>query len=227
MKNKIALLLLSVMAALPILAAELTCQPVVFRKTARKALESRLRDCPEKNAQRYEKLKELFKAAGCSEDRLSEQPVRGFRDPNVIAVLPGESESTILIGAHFDNESNGHGVIDNWSGAVMLPTLYESLKSDPRRHTFIFIGFTAEESGLKGSNHYARHMTGEQIGRTRAFINLDCLGLATMAIFMLSADKKLSDMLADMAAAVKLPLRYSTRQAAAGTRILSAAKYPK
>jgi hypothetical protein len=208
--NNIVLLLLSVTTALPFLAADLAAQPVVLRKTSRMALESRLRDCPEKNAQRLEKLKELFKAAGCPEDRLSEQAVKGFREPNVIAVLPGQTESTILVGAHFDNESSGHGVLDNWSGAVLLPTLYESLKSDPRRHTFIFIGFTAEEAGLKGSNHYARNMTGEEVGRTRALINLDCLGLGTTAVFAISANKRLSDMLADMAAAVKLPLRYSS-----------------
>jgi hypothetical protein len=206
--SRSAWLLFLVMVALSALSAGLAGQPVVFEKTPRETLESRLRDCPEKNEKRYDKLKELFKKADCPEDRLSDQQVPGF-EPNIIAVLPGESESTILVGAHFDNNGSGHGIIDNWSGAVMLPTLYESLKSRPRRHKFIFIGFSAEEVGWKGSIHYARNMTREEIGRTQALINIDCLGLSTTAIFAISADKKLSNMLADMAAAIKLPLRYS------------------
>ena len=58
------------MVALSALSSGLFGQPVVFQKTPRETLESRLRDCPEKNEKRYDKPKELFKKAGGPEDRL-------------------------------------------------------------------------------------------------------------------------------------------------------------
>ncbi len=60
----------------------------------------------------------------------------------MICVLPGNSEKVIIVGAHFDHVSDGSGVVDNWSGASLLPSLYQALKDHPRKHTFIFIGFT-------------------------------------------------------------------------------------
>ncbi|MGA2533943.1 MAG: M28 family peptidase [Candidatus Aminicenantales bacterium] len=85
----------------------------------------------------------------------------GSPEPNIIATLPGLSDSTILVGAHFDYSPTGSplynpgisvlpfkgiGLIDNWSGALLLPVLYKSLGTRPREHTFIFIDFAAEET---------------------------------------------------------------------------------
>ena len=48
------------------------------------------------------------------------------------------------------HEENGEGVVDNWNGASLLPSLFESLESQALRHTFRFIGFAEEETGLSG-----------------------------------------------------------------------------
>jgi hypothetical protein len=190
----------------------LSGQKIGLGKTAREVLESRLRDCPEENGQRWRKIKDLFRTAGCGDDRLSEQPVPGSPEPNVICVLPGENETTIIVGAHFDNYGAGQGVIDNWSGAVLLPTLFESLKVLPRKHTFIFVAFAAEEAGLKGSSQYARKMTREDVARTRAMVNLDCLGLGATAVLRSGANKMLKDLLIKVAVAAKIHLRYVNYQ---------------
>ena len=42
------------------------------------------------------------------------------------------------------------GAVDDWSGAVMLPSVYQSLKSKARRDTFVFVAFAGEEGGLLG-----------------------------------------------------------------------------
>ena len=204
----------------------LSAQEVKFRTIPKEVVEGRLRDCPEKSAQRWRKLEEWFKAAGGG-DSLSEQPVSGYPDPNVICTLRGESDSTIIVGAHFDNGGWGHGVIDNWSGAALLPTLYESLKVVPRKHTFIFVGFAAEEEGLKGSSFYARHMTREEVARTRALVNLDCLGLGTTAVLTLSSDKMLMDMLVRVAGALKLRLGMGNLQGARWDADSFSGKIPK
>jgi hypothetical protein len=207
MRKRTAFCLVLYVAAFSVWPGRLNSQKVGFRKMAKEVLESRLRDCPENDGQRWRKLEDLFRAAGSGDDRLSEQPVPGFRDPNVICVLPGESETTIIVGGHFDNVGDGHGVIDNWSGAVLLPALYESLRVSPRKHTFIFVAFAAEEAGLKGSGQYARKMTRGDVARTRAMVNLDCLGLGPTAVLTSAANKMLTDLMIRVAAATKLPLR--------------------
>ena len=75
----------------------------------------------------------------------------GSKLPNLICVLPGRSQKVIIVGAHYDHpEEGGDGVVDNWSGASLLPSLYRSVKFDPRQHSYIFIGFAAEERAKSG-----------------------------------------------------------------------------
>jgi Zn-dependent M28 family amino/carboxypeptidase len=72
----------------------------------------------------------------CShEQHFSEQPVKGSKLPNVICLLPGTSDKVIVVGAHFDRVSEGDGVVDNGSGASLLPSLHEAVKIVPRKHT--------------------------------------------------------------------------------------------
>jgi hypothetical protein len=125
-----------------------------YRPVSRAAVETRLKQFSWKNNEREAKLKKMFQEAGC-DGYVTEQSVRGSKLPNVICILPGNSERTIIVGAHFDHNGAGDGVVDNWSGASLLPSLYEAIKPAPRNHTFIFIGFTDEESGLIGSRYYA------------------------------------------------------------------------
>src|SRR5437660_870655 len=87
-------------------------------------------------------------------------------------LLPGSSDKVIIVGAHFDRVSEGDGVVDNWSGASLLPSLYEAVKIEPRKHTYIFIGFTDEEQGEVGSHFYARQMTRDQVAAADAMVNM-------------------------------------------------------
>jgi putative aminopeptidase FrvX len=147
----------------------------------------------------------MFADAGCGE-HLSDQPVRHSKAPNVICVLPGSTERVIIVGAHFDRSPQGYGVADNWSGASLLPSLYEAVKVDPRRHTYVFIGFTDEEKGLVGSRFYARAMTPEQVAATAAMVNLDTLGLAPTEVWSNRSDKRLILALLQLSKYLKVPL---------------------
>jgi Zn-dependent M28 family amino/carboxypeptidase len=126
----------------------------------------------------------MFGEAGCSDQHLLEQPVKGSNLPNVICVLPGASDKVIIIGAHFDRVPEGDGVVDNWSSVSLLPTLYEGLKSLPRKHTYIFIGFTDEERGLVGSKYYVTQMTQAQVAATDAMVNIETLGLGPTKVWL-------------------------------------------
>src|ERR1035438_1977964 len=91
----------------------------------------RLQEAPRKDTDREVELRKMFRAVGCQP---TEQPVKGLRQPNVICILPGTSDSVILVGAHFDHVNEGDGIIDDWSGVSLLPSLYQSLGGTSRAH---------------------------------------------------------------------------------------------
>jgi hypothetical protein len=122
-------------------------EPLRLNLVPRAVVEARLGKYGGTNRERGATLERMFVEAGCGE-HLSEQSVPWSKVPNRICVLPGQTGQVIIVGAHFDRVPEGHGVADNWSGASLLPSLYQSIKNEPRRHTYIFIGFTDEETGL-------------------------------------------------------------------------------
>ncbi|HAX41900.1 MAG TPA: M28 family peptidase [Bryobacteraceae bacterium] len=156
--------------------------------------------------ERYRRLKAMFENAGCTGDRLSEQPVRREKYPNLVCVLPGETEEEYLVGAHFDY-FRGEGALDNWSGASLLPSLYESLAKTQRKHTFRFVAFTAEEKGLVGSRFYAERVKKGTLPRPKAMINLDCLGLGQPNLWFSGGDLALNNRIHSLA--VKLQIKLS------------------
>ncbi len=128
--------------------------------------------------------------------RLSRSPV--WTD-NVAALLPGRgslADQYVVIGGHFDHIGYGYfgsrgqnpqGVIhagadDNASGtagvllaAEQLARRYAALPSDAEARSIIFIGFTAEESGLNGARHFVRNAPVSASSIT-AMLNMDMIG---------------------------------------------------
>lgn len=128
--------------------------------------------------------------------RLSRSPVW---TENVAALLPGRgslADQYVVIGGHFDHIGYGYfgsrgqnpqGVIhagadDNASGtagvllaAEQLVKRYAALPSDAEARSIIFIGFTAEESGLNGARHFVRNAPVSASSIT-AMLNMDMIG---------------------------------------------------
>ena len=177
-----------------------------YNPVSRQVIEARLGKYTGNNKQREATLKQMFAEAGCDDQHISEQPVKGSKLPNVICLLPGSSDKVIIVGAHFDHVSKGDGVVDNWSGTSLLPSLYEAVKIEPRKHTYIFIGFTDEERGDVGSRFYVRQMTKEQVAATDAMVNMDTLGLAPTEIWTSHSDKRLAGALAYIAKQLNVPV---------------------
>ena len=181
-------------------------ESVRFALVPRQIVEERLGKYAGNNEQREATLRQMFSNAGCDDQHLSEQSVNGSRQPNVICSLPGSSDRVIIVGAHYDRVSAGDGVVDNWSGASMLPSLYEAVKGQPRQHTYIFIGFTDEEQGLVGSRFYVRQMTKQQVAVTDAMVNMDTLGLAPSEVWASHSDKRLTIALVNIARRLNFPI---------------------
>ncbi|HEX3014803.1 MAG TPA: M28 family metallopeptidase [Desulfobacteria bacterium] len=93
---------------------------------------------------------------------------------NVVAVLPGETSQTVIIGAHYDSaDFNVPGAEDNASGIGVLLELGRFLAKQHQRYTYILVGFAAEEAGLVGSRYFAGHY---DLSQVRLMINLDMVG---------------------------------------------------
>jgi hypothetical protein len=178
-----------------------------FRLQTREVVEGRLKSFSTKNGEREALIREWFAESGCKSANLSEQALDRGLPPNVICVLPGETRQVIVVGAHTDHvDSFGDGVVDNWTGAVLLPSLLYSLSTQPRHHTLVFVGFSGEEKGLVGSQYYVDHLTNAQRAHIEAMVNFDSLGLGPTEVWASHADKVLLDALASVAAASKLPV---------------------
>ncbi len=112
---------------------------------------------------------------------------------NVVAVLPGEgplAHEAVVVGAHYDHLGYGgpgslapgekaihNGADDNASGTAALLEIARSLKArpEPLKRSVVFVAFSAEESGLLGSNYYAEHPL-VPMADTVAMLNLDMVG---------------------------------------------------
>ena len=177
-----------------------------YNLVPRQIIQKRLREVAYKNAEREATLKQTFEVAGCLGDHLTEQQVPHSRLPNLICERPGATDSVILVGAHFDKVKPGAGVVDNWSGAALLPSLFQSLGPGMHRHTFIFVGFTDEERGLVGSRYFVGHLTLKQRARIHAMLNLDTLGLGPSQVFLAHSDARLAEVARSVARHMGLPL---------------------
>ena len=166
----------------------------------------RLGDFKDANSARERELQALFEEVGCNGEHLSEQAVKHAHDPNLICILPGQTERQIVVGGHFDFVDRGKGVVDNWSGCSLLPSLYQSLRTFPRRHTFVFIGFTDEEKGMVGSAFYVHQLSKEDLVGISAMVNMDSLGTTPTKVELDRGDKRLAIALGTVASSMHLPL---------------------
>jgi Peptidase family M28 len=183
-----------------------SAQSVRYAPVSRLVVEARLGRYAGNNKQREATLKQMFSDAGCDSQHLSEQPVKASKLPNVICSLPGDSDKVIIVGAHFDRVSEGDGVVDNWSGASLLPSLFEAVKNEARKHTYVFIGFTDEERGEVGSRFYVRQLTKEQVAAIDAMVNMDTLGLFSNEYWGSHSDKRLTSALLNVAQQLNAPI---------------------
>jgi Zn-dependent M28 family amino/carboxypeptidase len=96
-------------------------------------------------------------------------------------------------------------IVDNWTGASLLPSLYEGLAGVPRRHSFRFVAFSGEEKGMLGSKAFVREL-GKTHDQVVAMVNMDTLGLAETEVWVHRADPNLVHLMEVAAASLKLPI---------------------
>ncbi len=177
----------------------------------------RARTTSDNDEERATYLKGWFGQQGCSGKNLSEQKVDGNGAANVICRIPGESQDTIIVGAHFDRATSKLRPIDNWRSASLLPSLYQCLRSRKRHYTMVFVAFADSGNEPAGAETYAAHLSQRELGFVKAMINLDALGLSPTKIWSSHSDKDLVSALMTMVYVLKLPASQISIAAAGNT----------
>ena len=169
----------------------------------RELLTSWVKQPESQNAARLERVRQLFNSVGCV---THEQPVKRSKLPNLICEIPGPDDAVIVVGAHYDKVADSEGVIDNWTGAALLPALYQALKpnsSATRQHKILFVAFAEEEKGLVGSKHFASQIKAKERARYQAMVNIDSIGLGPVKVWPSKSNPRLLELLHHVAHAAK------------------------
>ena len=179
-------------------------QKVQFNAAEKSTILQRMKTIPETNEERAAQLKEMFFLAGCSGTDLTEQKIEGEETPNIICRLGTGKRDMVIVGAHYDRNSPQRP-LDNWSGASLLPALYQSLRERKRSHSFVFVAFADHDNNPAGAEFFAQHLTQAQLGHAEAMVNIDALGLSPTKVWAAHSDKDLVHDLIVMVYALKLP----------------------
>ena len=108
---------------------------------------------------------------------------------NVIAETPGgDPNNVIVVGAHLDSVGVGAGINDNGSGSAGILEIAEQLEGVAVRNKIRFIWFSAEESGLLGSEAYVASLPARERDRIAAMLNFDMIGSPNFARFVYDGD---------------------------------------
>jgi len=192
--------------AVLLLATTFSAQSLKFDLVRRDVVLARLDSVPAKDIDREHQMQTYFEQAGCKNGSLSLEQPKHNRFGNVVCTLAGTSPQQIVVGAHFDHVDAGSGAVDNWSGASLLPSLYQALAAEPRKHTFVFVAFYGEEEGLFGSQYYVHELDKQALSHIDAMVNMDTLGLGPTEVWASHADPELVQRAAVVAHSMKLPL---------------------
>ena len=130
---------------------------------------------------------------------------------NVCAIVPGEVDSMIVFTAHYDHlgtmgdgykvrTADGEvkevgslcfpGAHDNASGVAALMDLARMATQEKPHYTQIYLFFTGEEAGLKGSTYFAEHPLID-LSKVKLLINIDlfCGGENGLMVFNATDEK--------------------------------------
>src|ERR1041385_5353338 len=140
-----------------------SAQKVQFAPADKGEVLQRMKAIPESNRERAARLKQLFIQAGCGENFLTEQKLEGAEMPNIICRLGTGENELVIVGAHYERTSSPQRPLDNWSGAALLPVLYQSLRERKRAHSFLFVAFADSGNSPSGAESFVRHLNRSQV----------------------------------------------------------------
>lgn len=108
--------------------------------------------------------------------------IKEYITNNLIAYIPGKQDSTIYFTAHYDHLGylglhRYPGALDNATGVAMVLELAKYFRKNIKRpkYNLVFILFSGEEVGLKGSSFYVNNPL-FPLDKTMMMFNFDMVG---------------------------------------------------
>ena len=176
---------------------------ITYVRVDRPLIQEHLNFARDAEGERIQALRSLLKKSGCPQVIEQEVPKEDF--PNVICLMPGDEEGTIVVGAssnYTPDEAKSQG---KWGTLALLPLLAESIAPVHHRFTIILIAFSGHEHGLRGASWYLSQLTEEQRKPIKAMVSLDNLGNTPPVYALTQSDKTLANWLQVAAFSLQFP----------------------
>ncbi len=133
---------------------------------------------------------------------------------NVLARSAPGAACDVLVGGHFDTVPDAPGANDNASGTANVIELARAMAADGLDADVCFATFSAEESGLFGSDAMLQRLSAESHS-PKVMVNLDVTGIGTGV--ELVGDRNTVTAALDIAAALNIKARRSELPANSGS----------
>jgi len=197
MKCFLSLLVLGMLVT-PCLADSIT-----YMRVDRQLIQEHLKLAHDGESERIRTLRNLLQKAGCPQ--VVEQAVPKEEFPNLICLLPGNEEGTIIVGASSDYAEDDAKAPARWGSLALLPLLAESLALVPHRFTLMLVAFTGHEHGMRGASWYLSQLTEAQRKPIRAMVSLDNIGNTPAVYALAQPDRTLANWIQVAALSLQLP----------------------
>ena len=101
----------------------------------------------------------------------------------------GDSDRTVVTGAHLDSVIQGPGINDNGSGSAGILEIAEQMAKGPQpRNRMRFAFWGAEELSLLGSEHYVANLSEAEKDQILLNLNFDMIGSPNYVRFVYDGD---------------------------------------
>ena len=180
---------------------------LVYMRVPKPLVEEYAKQAPNSEAGRVSTLRNLFQKAGCPQ--VAEQPVPNEQSPNLMCILPGIEEGTIVVGASLEYAAESSTSEDakspsHWGALAMLPLLAKSLAGVPHRTTLVLVAFPGHAHGMGGAAQYVAQLSDVKRRTMRGMVNLSDLGRTPPVYALAQQDSVLAPWLADAAHSLHL-----------------------
>jgi Zn-dependent M28 family amino/carboxypeptidase len=108
---------------------------------------------------------------------------------NIIAESKeGDANNVVMVGAHLDSVAEGPGINDNGSGSAAILEVAKQLGKVKPRNKLRFALWSAEESGLVGSEKYVELLPEAEKNKIALYLNFDMIGSPNHVFFVYDGD---------------------------------------
>ncbi len=108
---------------------------------------------------------------------------------NIIAESKeGDANNVVMVGAHLDSVDKGAGINDNGSGSAAILEVAKNMSKVKPRNKVRFALWSAEESGLIGSNRYVESLPEAEKNKIALYLNFDMIGSPNHVFFIYDGD---------------------------------------